>query len=117
MVTATNGGAPTGSVDFVDTTTGQDLGSAPLSGGKATLSATGLAAGPHSIVARYTSSNATAFQTSNSSGLSETVGQATPTVAVTDGGGFTGVGSSWRRQRSRASAARWRPAWKACRRW
>jgi hypothetical protein len=50
-------GTPTGSVDFFDTTTGQDLGTAPLSlvGGvdQASLPVTSLPAGSDSIVATY----------------------------------------------------------------
>src|SRR5262249_20045119 len=45
--------APTGSVDFVDTTTGIDLGTATLSDGTASLSTADLAVGSHTIDARY----------------------------------------------------------------
>ena len=44
---------PTGSVDFVDTTTGIDLGTVALSGGSATLIASGLRVGTHVITATY----------------------------------------------------------------
>jgi hypothetical protein len=44
---------PTGSVDFVDTRTGTDLGSVALSGGTAAVSTSGLAPGTHVIVASY----------------------------------------------------------------
>ena len=42
---APGSGTPTGSVDFFDTTTGDDLGTVSLSGGKATLSTTSLPPG------------------------------------------------------------------------
>jgi streptogramin lyase len=44
---------PTGSVDFVDTTTGVDLGAATLTGGAARLMTSGLGIGAHVISARY----------------------------------------------------------------
>jgi hypothetical protein len=46
-------GAPTGNVDFFDTTTGTDLGTAPLNGGTATLKIQPLAAGQHVLRATY----------------------------------------------------------------
>jgi hypothetical protein len=45
--------APTGSVDFFDSTTNTDLGNIPLSGGVATLPPTILTPGTHVIVAKY----------------------------------------------------------------
>ncbi len=56
VVSASNGvsGIPTGSVDFYDETTGQDLGTATLDGnGDASLSVGNLIAEDHSIVATY----------------------------------------------------------------
>jgi hypothetical protein len=47
------GSAPTGSVDFVDSTTGTDLGTSAVSGGTASVSTSALAAGTHVIVATY----------------------------------------------------------------
>jgi hypothetical protein len=44
---------PAGSVDFVDTTTGIDLGTAPLSSGSASLTVSNLTAGSHVIKAIY----------------------------------------------------------------
>jgi hypothetical protein len=44
---------PTGSVDFLDTTAGTDLGSVLLSGGVATLTTSTLTPGNHLIVAKY----------------------------------------------------------------
>jgi hypothetical protein len=46
-------GTPTGSVDFVDTTTNTDLGTVPLTGGVAVLTTSALAIGSHAIVANY----------------------------------------------------------------
>jgi hypothetical protein len=81
-VTAADGGTPTGSVDFADTTTGQDLGtvSVQLVNGvaEATVSATGLTAGTHTIEASYTSANSSPFGNSSST-LSQTV---TPAVLI-----------------------------------
>jgi Ca2+-binding RTX toxin-like protein len=99
VVTAVNGGTPTGSVQFLDTTTGQVLGTVPLQvvGGvdQAMLSAgsgsTLLGAGSHVIEAIYVSADTTAFAGSNSldSGTNATqvVNRATPTVSVSDAGG------------------------------
>jgi hypothetical protein len=47
-------GTPSGTVDFVDTTTDTDLGSVVLSGGTASLTTTALTAGNHTIQVRYT---------------------------------------------------------------
>ena len=54
-VTANAPGAPTptGSVDFFDTTTGKDLGSATLSSGSATLSTSALPVGTQTITVTY----------------------------------------------------------------
>jgi titin len=53
-VTANSGsGTPTGSVDFIDTTTGNDLGSVALSGGVASLNSTSLPLGSQTITATY----------------------------------------------------------------
>ena len=46
-------GTPTGSVDFLDTTTGTNLGSVFVSGGSASLITSALSAGSHLIVATY----------------------------------------------------------------
>jgi hypothetical protein len=90
-VSAASGGTPTGTVDFVDQTTGQDLGSVALQpvGGlaQASVVVSGLLAGSHIIVASYTSNNAVLFENSTSSALAELVNPATPTVNVSDAGG------------------------------
>ncbi len=54
-------GTPTGSVDFVDTTTGADLGAVPISGGVAQLTTAALDAGAHAITARYLGDSTFAF--------------------------------------------------------
>jgi hypothetical protein len=46
-------GAPTGTVDFFDTSTGHDLGSAPVVNGVASLNAGTFTAGTHTITATY----------------------------------------------------------------
>lgn len=51
-------GTPTGSVDFVDTTTGIDLGTAALSEGRATMTTSALAIGAHAIHASYSGDSA-----------------------------------------------------------
>jgi uncharacterized repeat protein (TIGR01451 family) len=65
---------PTGSVDFVDTTTGVDLGTVALSNGTASLTVSNLEPGSHVIKATYTDStgsflgsSATVTQTSTQS--------------------------------------------------
>jgi hypothetical protein len=95
-LTATVGagiGRPTGSVDFVDQATGRDLGSASLAVvdgvDEASIQATGLSAGPHTIVATYTS-DTDAFATSNDS-LAQSVAPATITVTANDKGKVYGA--------------------------
>jgi hypothetical protein len=77
-------GTPTGTVDFFDSTTRQDLGTAPLSVvngvDEASLPVTSLAAGSHSIIATYTPDNG-AFLTSQG-WFTQTVAPATLTVAA-----------------------------------
>jgi len=87
VATSTSGaGTPTGNVDFVDTTTGIDLGTVPLSGGSATLSTSSLTAGANTIIAVYSGGSsfaaiyAVAFLPSSGS-LTQTV---VPTILVLD---------------------------------
>jgi hypothetical protein len=68
---------PTGSVDFLDTTTGADLGIVPVSGGFATLSTALLGAGTHAVSARYLGDGSFAFSLD---ALTQTVSQAPLTV-------------------------------------
>ena len=65
-VSAGTGPPPTGSVDFIDTTTGTDLGSVNLVNGTASLpTISTLAIGSHQITATYSSSDVTRFQNSS----------------------------------------------------
>jgi Ca2+-binding RTX toxin-like protein len=89
-VTAGNGQTPTGTVVFVDQTTGQTLGSAPLLGGQATLATSGLGGGTHAVAAIYvySGSQPAAFQNATSAApVNVSVAVATPTVQVSDAGG------------------------------
>jgi hypothetical protein len=87
-VTAAAGGTPTGSVDFTDTTTGKDLGTAPLQMvqgvEQATIAVAEVAAGTHAITAVYTSDNSGVFASSSSSSLNQVVAPATLTVTASD---------------------------------
>ena len=68
------GAAPTGTVDFYDTTTGTDLGSSTLnSAGAASLAVSGLGPGAHSITATYSGDGN--FPTSQSTLSVTVVGQ------------------------------------------
>ena len=69
-------GTPTGTVEFFDGAL--SLGSAPLSGGVATLAVSTLATGPHSLSATYGGS--TAFEPSSSAPVDQTIVQATPSI-------------------------------------
>src|SRR5262249_53513242 len=71
-VTST-GGVPTGNVTF--TSGGSPIGTVPLSGGKASLTVSTLAAGPHPIQAKY--AGAGKFGASNSATFTQTVKHAT----------------------------------------
>jgi hypothetical protein len=86
-VTAASGNTPTGTVDFRDVTTGQDLGAAVLQVGggldQASVVVPGFAAGAHSIEALYTSSHPGTFADSSSPALSQDVDPAVPVVSVT----------------------------------
>jgi hypothetical protein len=75
--------APTGSVDFFDTSNNTDLGTVALSGGVATLNISTLTLGTHVIQASY--SGDSNYQP-NEAFVTQTV-MGTPTVAVTDAGG------------------------------
>jgi CSLREA domain-containing protein len=77
-------GTPTGSVDFVDSTTGQDLGSEQLAVvngvDKASVTVSSLVAGSHTIVATYTSDSNSI--TGSHDSLTQNVAPATLTVAA-----------------------------------
>ncbi len=68
---AASSGTPTGSVDFKDVTTGLDLGTATLSGGKATLTTTALPLGAQAITGDYSPTGN--FQASTSPSTTVTV--------------------------------------------
>jgi Ca2+-binding RTX toxin-like protein len=76
---APGSGTPTGTVDFFDTTTSDDLGKATLSGGRATLPVSDLAPGAHSITATY--SGDSNFRTSTTALTTVTVN---PSIIVLD---------------------------------
>jgi len=71
-------GTPTGSVTFSDGVV--QLGTVSLSSGQAVLAISTLAGGAHTITATYNGDPN--FSSSTSSGLSQTVNKATPTVTV-----------------------------------
>ncbi|MGP0065797.1 MAG: Ig-like domain repeat protein [Isosphaeraceae bacterium] len=73
-------GTPTGMVDFVDTTTGTDLGTATVTKGVATLTTSALAADSHAITADYEGDNDFAFSLG---ALTQTVNQATTSTTTT----------------------------------
>jgi uncharacterized repeat protein (TIGR03803 family) len=72
--------APTGSVTFTDTTTGQTLGTVALSGGSARVTPASLSVGFHNIVARYSGDS---NYISNSVALTQTVNQDPTTATIT----------------------------------
>jgi hypothetical protein len=85
-VTAASGNTPTGTVDFQDQTTGQDLGTVPLQlvagVDQASVVVSGFVAGTHAIVASYTSDHPGSFEDSDSPSLSQVVNQDATTTTV-----------------------------------
>ena len=73
-------GTPTGSVDFVDATTGQDLGTFTLQNGNASVVVSSLAAENHSIQAHYIANSG--FDLTSSGTLTQTVNPATLIVTA-----------------------------------
>jgi len=73
-------GAPGGEVNFLDTTTGANLGSASVTNGVATLITSALAIGSHTITADYVGNSSFAFSLST---LTQTVQQDNTTTSVT----------------------------------
>jgi phospholipase C len=88
-VTANLSGSPTGTVTFSDGTT--SLGSSALTGGTATLSTATLAVGIHSIKAVYSGDS---NFSSSSAMLSQTINQASTTVALLSGINPSSLGES-----------------------
>ena len=73
-------GTPTGSVDFVDATTGQDLGAFTLQNGAASVGVSSLAAESHSIQAHYIADSG--FDLTSSGSLTQTTNPATLLVTA-----------------------------------
>jgi hypothetical protein len=78
--TAPGTGTPTGSVTFVDTTTGTTLGTSNLSSGTATLAVSSLAVGTHNIQANYAGDTNFA---AGSGSTTQLVNKSSTTTAVT----------------------------------
>ncbi|HEV3116955.1 MAG TPA: Ig-like domain repeat protein, partial [Gemmataceae bacterium] len=76
-------GTPTGTVDFVDTTTGARLGSKPLTGGSAILTSSALIVGSHTVTATY--SGDADFTGSSSTASSQVSAPPPPSVSVAIG--------------------------------
>jgi hypothetical protein len=72
-------GTPTGTVDFVDTTTGVNLGTAAVTSGVASLTTSALPVGSNTIAADYEGDNNFAFSAST---LAQTVNKASTSTAV-----------------------------------
>ena len=79
-VVSPGAGTPSGTVDFVDTTTGKDLGTVSLTGKTATVSTAGLSVGNHFITGTY---NGDTNFTGSSGSWTQTVSQASTTTTVT----------------------------------
>lgn len=82
--TVAGGGAskPQGTVDFYLDGSATKVGTAIVTGGKATRSVTGLTGGNHAVVARFVPSAGSAFNTSDSASTAFTVLAATPAPAA-----------------------------------
>jgi large repetitive protein len=106
-VTAPNGGTPTGSVTFTDTTLGQTLGTGSLANGQASVTTTTLAVGMHNIQASYSgdggfntvsntltqSVTASTLTTVQSSQQPSTLGQSVTFTATVSSPGGTPTGT------------------------
>ena len=89
---APGSGTPTGSVDFFDTTTGDDLGSVALSGGKASLSTASLPVGANTIKVTYSGDGN--FLASSASTGTITINQSIIVLDPTAGGALTLSGNA-----------------------
>jgi hypothetical protein len=85
-VTASNSSTPVGSVEFFDN--GVSIGTAPLSGGSATLTTAALTPGDHSITVVYL--GGPGFSASPPTGLTQIVTAAPPATPVPTPPAFTG---------------------------
>ena len=88
--TISGGSSPTGTVTFKDG--GTTIGTGTVSGGSATLSTSALTVGSHTITAVYGGDTNNA--TSTSSGLTQTVNQATTTTSVSSSANPSTIGQS-----------------------
>ncbi len=89
---APGAGTPTGSVDFFDTTTGDDLGSVALSSGKASMSTASLPVGGNTIKVTYSGDGN--FLTSSASTGTITIGQSIIVLDPTAGGALSLSGNA-----------------------
>jgi hypothetical protein len=76
--------APTGTVTFTDTTTGQTLGTVTLSSGGASVTVAGLSVGTHNVTALYSGDS---NYISNSAVVTQTVNQGPTTATITTSAG------------------------------
>ncbi len=83
---APGSGTPAGSVDFLDTTTGDDLGSVALSGGKASLSTSSLPLAANSIKVSYSDTADSNFLASSTTISTITINQSIIVLDPTAGG-------------------------------
>jgi len=84
-------GTPTGTVDFVDTTTGANLGTRTVTNGVAALSTSALAVGNHTITADYQGDNNFAFSLGSATC---TVQQDGSTTTVSSSAGSPALGQT-----------------------
>jgi len=89
-IQAAFGGSATGTITFLDGTT--SLGTATVSSNAAQLSLSSLSAGSHSITAKYNGD--TNFSGSTSAALTQTVNQASTTIAVASSTNPSGFGQA-----------------------
>ncbi len=91
---APGSGTPAGSVDFFDTTTGDDLGSVALSGGKASLSTASLPVGSNAIKVSYTDTADSNFLASSTTISAITINQSIIVLDPTAGGALSLSGNA-----------------------
>ncbi len=92
-VVSPGSGTPVGNVEFVDTTTGNVLGTVPLSSGTASLSVSSLVTGSNAIEAIYSGQTGD-FLGSTSSSLIETITQSILVLNSTANGSLTLSGNA-----------------------
>jgi Bacterial Ig-like domain (group 3) len=84
-------GTPSGEVNFLDTTTGANLGSASVTNGVATLITSALAVGSHTITADYVGNSSFAFSLST---LTQMVQQDNTTTTITSSASTASFGQA-----------------------